>query len=84
MELTANNSYIVDIMEFTDDERVKKKILKAELKNNPKVSDSIIINIVAPAIRSTEKTGDFSHLFFKTSDGFYLSLENDDFAIEKD
>lgn len=82
MELTLNNPYITNIMDFIDDERVKQKIIKATLKNNSSVTHSIIINVVAPAIRSTEKTEGYNHLFFKTKDGLFLNLKNDDFEIE--
>lgn len=84
MIITKDNPYYIDILEFTDDNRLKKKKIEAELTTFPGVESSININILAPAIRSTEKKGEFNHLFFKTADGLYLSLENDDFYIDKD
>ena len=79
MIITKDNPYIIDISEFIDDNRLKKKTIKAKLINRQGIEASVDINIIAPAIRSTEKTGEFNHLFFRTEDGFYLSLESDDF-----
>lgn len=77
MELTKDNSYTVQIEEFNDDFRIHPKKLTVKLKNNEKINASIIVNIAAPAIRSTETNEEFQHKFFKTSDGKFLSLKEE-------
>ena len=72
-----NQVKVFDIAEFIDDNRVHPKRIKATLKSNLNVSSFVNINIVAPAIRSTEKEGEIQHKFFKTSDGKFLSLKEE-------
>lgn len=73
-----NQVKIFDIAEFTDDNRVHPKKIKATLISNPEIQSSVNINIVAPAIRSTEEEGTESHhKFFKTSDNKFLSLKEE-------
>ena len=74
----SNNSYIFNIDEFTDNNRVHSKRIKATLKSqtNLDISSFIDINVVAPAIRSTEEGG-IQHKFLKTSDEKFLSLKEE-------
>lgn len=73
-----NQVKIFDIAEFTDDNRVHPKKIKAVLTTNNNISSSVNINVVAPAIRSTEEEGvEFQHKFLKTSDGKFLSLKEE-------
>lgn len=73
----SNNSYIFNIDEFTDNDRIHSKRIKATVKSktNLDISSFVDINVVAPAIRSTEKEGEIQHKFLKTSDGQFLSLK---------
>lgn len=72
-----NQVKIFDIAEFIDDNRVHPKRIKATLKSNLNVSSFVNINVVAPAIRSTEKEEEIQHKFLKTSDGKFLSLKEE-------
>lgn len=76
-EFNSDNSYLFDISEFTDDDRIHQKIIKAVSRFNPDVNCSININVIAPAIRSTEIDGEFKHKFLRTSDGKFLSLKEE-------
>ena len=75
-EFNSNNSYLFNINEFTDDNRVHYKKIQAVLKANPEINSSIIIKIIAPAIRSTEE-GEIQHKFLRSSDGEFLSMKGD-------
>lgn len=72
-----NQVKIFDIAEFIDDNRVHPKKIKATLISNPEIQSSVNINVVAPAIRSTEEEGEIRHKFLKTSDGKFLSLKEE-------
>lgn len=72
-----NQVKVFDIAEFIDNNRVHPKRIKATLKSNLNVSSFVNINIVAPAIRSTEEEGEIQHKFLKTSDGKFLSLKEE-------
>lgn len=72
-----NQVKIFDIAEFTDDNRVHPKRIKATLKSDLNISSFVNINVVAPAIRSTEEEGEIQHKFLKTSDGKFLSLKEE-------
>ena len=72
-----NQVKIFDIAEFIDDNRVHPKKIKATLISNPEIQSSVNINVIAPAIRSTEEGTEFHHKFFKTSDGKFLSLKEE-------
>ena len=72
-----NQVKIFDIAEFIDDDRVHPKRIKATLKSDLNISGFVNINVVAPAIRSTEKEGEIQHKFLKTSDGKFLSLKEE-------
>jgi hypothetical protein len=61
-----NQVKIFDIAEFIDDDRVHPKRIKATLKSDLNISSFVNINVVAPAIRSTEKEGEIHHKFLKT------------------
>ena len=74
MILDRDNSYIVDIEECNDDERLHDKILKAKLTDR-NLEVQLQIKVIAPAIRSTEING--KHKFFKTSDNKFLSLKEE-------
>lgn len=78
MDLTVS-SYYVAIENFTDDNRIKRKKITASFED---VVDTIEINEVAPAIRTTEYSGDFSHLFLRTLDRKFLNLKDDEFLNE--
>jgi hypothetical protein len=78
MDLTAS-SYYVAIENFTDDNRIKRKKITASFED---VVDTIEINEVAPAIRTTEYSGDFPHLFLRTLDRKFLNLKDDEFLNE--
>lgn len=79
MELIKDNSYLINIKEFTDNNRVHPKKIKAILKNNSDINDSIIIYALAPSLRTTElinkKEADFEHLFLKSSDNKFINIE---------
>lgn len=78
IENGVNKVKIFDIEEFIDDNRVHPKKIKATLISNPEIKSSVNINVVAPAIRSTEEEGaEFQHKFLKTSDGKFLSLKEE-------
>ena len=73
-----NQVKIFDIAEFIDDNRVHPKKIKATLISNPEIQSSVNINVIAPAIRSTEEErAEFQHKFFKTSDNKFLSLKEE-------
>ena len=72
-----NQVKIFDIAEFIDDNRVHSKRIKAALKSNLNISSFVNINVVAPAIRSTEEYREIQHKFLKTSDGKFLSLKEE-------
>lgn len=73
-----NQVKVFDIAEFIDDNRIHPKRIKAALKSNLNISSFVNINVVAPAIRSTEEEGaEFQHKFLKTSDGKFLSLKEE-------
>lgn len=72
-----NQVKIFDIAEFIDDDRVHPKRIKATLKSDLNISSFVNINVVAPAIRSTEKEGEIHHKFLKTSDGKFLRLKEE-------
>ena len=73
-----NQVKVFDITEFIDDNRVHPKRIKATLKSNLNISSFVNINVVAPAIRSTEEEGaEFQHKFLKTSDEKFLSLKEE-------
>ena len=72
-----NQVKIFDIAEFIDDDRVHPERIKATLKSDLNISSFVNINVVAPAIRSTEKEGEIHHKFLKTSDGKFLSLKEE-------
>lgn len=75
----SNNSYIFNIDEFIDNNRIHYKKIQASLKDNLEINSSIIIKVIAPAIRSTEDDEEIQHKFFKTLDGQYISLAGDVF-----
>ena len=60
-----NQVKIFDIAEFIDDDRVHPKRIKATLKSDLNISSFVNINVVAPAIRSTEKEGEIHHKFLR-------------------
>lgn len=72
-----NQVKVFDIAEFIDDNRIHPKRIKATLKSNLNVSSFVNINVVAPAIRSTEEEGEIQHKFLKTSDEKFLSLKEE-------
>ena len=72
-----NQVKIFDIAEFIDDNRIHSKRIKATLKSDFNISSFVNINVVAPAIRSTEEKGEIQHKFLKTSDGKFLSLKEE-------
>lgn len=72
-----NQFKIFDIAEFIDDSRIHTKRIKATLKSDLNISSFVNINVVAPAIRSTEEYGEIQHKFLKTSDGKFLSLKEE-------
>lgn len=78
MDLTVSGYYVA-IENFTDDNRIKRKKITASLED---LVDTIEINEIAPAIRTTEYSGDFPHLFLRTLDRKFLNLKDDEFLKE--
>ena len=72
-----NQVKIFDIAEFIDNNRVHTKRIKATLKSDLNISSFVNINVIAPAILSTEEYGEIQYKFLKTSDGKFLSLKEE-------